>query len=128
VRLAWARRVCSSLAEDLIGRAIYRAGPPQLARVVDAETAEPALHWPNAGCPFLCPFATARIGRRSALGLFPYSRSQYNESAARRADSGGDLRSGLSDPARLLLGVMAAGDQRGSVRFGRLGRASSSPS
>jgi type I restriction enzyme, R subunit len=32
VRLASARWVCSSLADDLFGRAVYRAGPPQVAR------------------------------------------------------------------------------------------------
>jgi hypothetical protein len=61
-----AARVCSSLADRLAGRTVYRAGPPEVARVLDAKAAKPTLHWPNAGGIFLRPCAPVRITRRSA--------------------------------------------------------------
>jgi len=103
--------VGAGFTDELLRSPVNRVCLPEMALDLDAEASEPTLDWPNGGCPSLCPCAMARIGRRSALGLFPCSGPQCNEGAARRADAASDLVSGLSDLARLLRGVAAAGDQ-----------------
>jgi hypothetical protein len=122
--LSWLGRDAHGQAgftDELLSSPVDSGRSPEMALVLDAETAESTLDWSNAGCLFPCPSATARTGSRPALGLFPCGDPQCNEGAARRADAGGNLRSGLGEASRVLRGVVAAGDQRGGLWFGWLG-------
>jgi hypothetical protein len=64
--------VGAGFTDELLRSPVSRLCLPEVALLLDAETAETALDWPNAGC------------------------------------------------ARLVRGVVAAGEQRGGVRFGSL--------